>query len=95
MSAALSAFDCSSSERPVSVRSVGRRGGKALERGPDGFLDFRGDGDFLVSQQRADPLGGPASFREVIDATQRLKGKRSVRCERMVLATHGQHGGAR
>src|SRR3546814_13301864 len=52
-----------------------------------------------MGEQRADPVGGPASLGLVVDVAQRLEGETAaiamfgLRPQAMMAAAHRQHGG--
>ena len=43
------------------------------QRRPDVLLDLRGDGDVLAHQDRDDPVGGPGTLGNVVNASERLQ----------------------
>src|SRR3546814_19119377 len=51
-----------------------RRRGKAVQRRPQRFLNFRRDDDMLMREQGADPFGGPRAFIGAVDSRKRVEG---------------------
>src|SRR3546814_18325281 len=57
-----------------------------------------GQRDILMGEQRADPVGGPASLGLVVDVAKRLEGETAaiamfgLRPQAMLAAAHRQHG---
>ncbi len=94
-SADLSAFDCSRTDRPVSVRSCRRRGRQAGQRRPQRFLDLRGERDLLMIEQRADPFRGPTALGRIVNSRQRLERQRAIGAKLVMRAVHRQHGRTR
>ena len=82
--------------REAGQRALGRRRRcQALQRGPDGVLHIRRDGDLLVGEQPQHPIEREGECAGLVDVLERLK--RQVAVERQIerRAVHGQYGRAR
>src|SRR3546814_10048556 len=82
-----------------------RRRGKAIQRRPQRFLDFRRDDDMLMREQGADPFYRPRPFVGPVDSRKRLEGDGAAalvgmtavfaaKAERVMCAAPRQHGSA-